>query len=503
MRLLVPLALALTLVGCPFDTNPERRCDPNNEDLPDREGYDANCDEVDGDVSRSVFVSPDGSDDNHGRSPDAPMRTLEAAAELARVACDPSCDVLLAAGRYDDGRTYEPVTGVGHFGGYSADFLERDPTTHVTTLSASDRPITVLMSGLGRATWAGLTIEGTDFDATAPGTSSYAVWVRGGSGISLDTVRVVAGDGAEGTPGPLGLVPETCSSEGGSGGTAFDCGSENGEPGRTGRDAVTEGLGGSAAGSNNCPSACPLVGGDGISDGSDAAAPGGDGVAGDEGATSDDSVGTFASDGWTGAPGTDGVRGTDGAGGGGGGSGGTKRFRACFGCDTLIGGAGGPGGDGGCGGDGGGGGQGGGGSFGLVVENATVELLDVTIVTGAGGVGGAGGGGGNGGVGKPGITGHHRPEQQCGLINYSAGAGGHGGAGGTGGAGGGGAGGNGGVVIGIALLGDAAAGDDFSVVLDGVPGSGGTGGTGGTGADDAPAGITGIVIDIQRYDLVR
>ncbi len=501
MRALAAATLTLALTGCPFDTDPERRCDPDDEDVPDRAGDDANCDGVDGDVSRSVFVSPDGSDDADGRSPTTPLRTLEAAADLARVACDPSCDLLLAAGVYDDGRTYEPVTGVSHFGGYSADFSERDPATHASTIAATGRPIAVLMSGLGRATWGGLTIRGSDFDDTSPSTSSYAVWVRGGTGVSLDTVRIVAGDGAPGEPGAAGEVPATCSAGAGDGGTAFECGSEDGEAGGTGRDGAAAGPGGSGSPDNNCPSACPLVGGDGISDGADAPAPGGTGTPGDEGATSDDAVGTFTTSGWVGAPGGDGTRGTDGGGGGGGGSGGTKKFRACFGCDTLIGGAGGAGGDGGCAGDGGGGGRSGGGSFGLVAENATVELLDVTIVSGHGGVGGAGGAGASGGAGEPGSPGQDRPGQQCGLINYQAGAGGHGGAGGDGGAGGGGAGGNGGVVVGVALLGDAAAGDDFSVVLDGVPGAGGTGGAGGEGADDAPAGITGIVVDVQRYEV--
>ena len=502
MKGVAGLAAALLLAGCPFDTDPERRCDPANEDAPDREGYDANCDGVDGDLARSVFVSPDGSDDADGRSPDAPLRTLEAASELARVACDPSCDVLLAPGRYDDGRTYEPVTGVSHFGGYSADFSERDPATHVATISAAGRPIAVLMSGLGRATWAGLTIEGSDFDAAAPSATSYAAWVRGGSGVSLDTVRIVAGDGAPGEPGSPGVVPEACSAGGGDGGLSFECGSSDGEPGDTGRDRATAGPAGAGSPDNNCPSACPLVGDDGISDGADAPAPGGSGSPGDEGTTSDDAVGAFTADGWVGAPGGDGARGTDGAGGGGGGSGGTKKFRACFGCGTLIGGAGGEGGHGGGAGDGGRGGRAGGGSFGLVVENGTVQLRGVTVVTGNGGVGGAGGDGADGEAGRPGSPGGDRPGQQCGLINYVAGAGGHGGAGGDGGSGGGGAGGNGGVVVGVALVGDASAGDDLAVVLDGVPGTGGAGGEGGDGADDAPAGITGVVVDIQTYEIV-
>ena len=55
--------------------------------------------------------------------------------------------------------------------------------------------------------------------------------------------------------------------------------------------------------------------------------------------------------------------------------------------------------------------------------------------------------------------------------------------------------------MGIALLGDAGAGDDYDVVLDGVPGAGGTGGDGGEDADPGPAGITGQVLDTARWEL--
>jgi hypothetical protein len=501
VRLLAGAGALLLLAGCPFDTTPQRRCDPELPDPQDREGYDEDCDGIDGEIERSVFVSPEGSDAHSGRAPDEPLLTLGAAGELARTACDPSCDILLAAGRYDDGRTYEPVTGVSHYGGYSLDFSQRNSDEHTATIAATGAPVAVLASGLGRATWDGLTIEGADFDATAAGTSSYALWVRGGSGILLDTVTLVGGDGAPGIPGAAGAVAETCGNEGGDGGVGFDCGSEDGQPGDTGRDGTAAGPPGPSSADNNCPSACPLVGSDGISDGGDAPGPGGDGPHGDEGTTHEDAAGTFTVDGWIGSDGGDGTRGEDGAGGGGGGSGGSKKFRACFGCDTLPGATGGRGGDGGCGGDAGAGGGAGGGSFGLVLENATAELRDVRVVTGNGGLGGAGGTGATGAAGAAGSPGGDPPEQRCGLIDYLAGGGGHGGAGGRGGSGGGGAGGNGGVVVGIALLGDSAAADGVEVVLEGVPGAGGDSGAGGDGADPGPAGLTGIVVESRAWEL--
>jgi hypothetical protein len=73
-------------------------CDPADEDLPDRFAIDSNCDGIDGDESRSVFVASYGDDLNDG-SRYMPLLTLQRAIDM--VAADPDRDWVLAQeGRY-------------------------------------------------------------------------------------------------------------------------------------------------------------------------------------------------------------------------------------------------------------------------------------------------------------------------------------------------------------------------------------------------------------------
>jgi len=149
----------------------------------------------------------------------------------------------------------------------------------------------------------------------------------------------------------------------------------------------------------------------------------------------------------------------------------------------MLGGTGGTGGRGGCGGGGGRGGGTGGGSFGLVVKDATIDAVWLTILQGRGGDGGAGGAGGKG---APGQTTAQDPEgrmkgkagdgpSHCSSWWYT-GTGGDGGPGAAGGQGGGGAGGNGGPSIGIALI------DKGRLERKRFRSIGGKGGTAGDGA---------------------
>ncbi len=449
------------------------------------------------DPENVFYVAMDGADWNTGDEPAHPFRTVGHAITAA-AACTPApCRVRISQGTYVEVVTL--AAGVDLEGGWAPGFTGRDLILHRVVLTSEDA-ITVIAEALdARTTLDGLNVLGADLSAGTDGTSSTGLRVRdSGEHLRLRAVRVEGGRGARGVDGADGSLI-ACTALGGAGGTAYDCGGNNGLWGNASGDPTMAGNPGTP-GSSNCPNACPLVGSDGISGG----ASGGNGVNGAEGAAGSpgmDIDGGFVADAWVGDLGVAAGRGGHGTGGSGGGPGGSKRFRACFGCGTLDGGRGGDGAPGGCGGGGGTSGGAGGASFAIVVVRSTLLIDDVGV---AGGIGGPGGAGGDGHPGSPGGTDGSvgqggSPSQQCGAITYRAGAGAAGGIGGHGGHGGGGAGGVGGPSIGVALVTGGVASFGEPGVIEVEVGTAGLGGAGGTGLFDAMSGPDGRAAQTVSY----
>ncbi|MEI8259243.1 MAG: hypothetical protein WCJ30_26545, partial [Deltaproteobacteria bacterium] len=84
-------------------------------DLPDPANRDENCDGIDGDARRAVFVAPDGSDTAPGTR-EAPLATLGAA--LLAADRTGATQVLVAAGSYTETRSIALLDGIGIYGGY-------------------------------------------------------------------------------------------------------------------------------------------------------------------------------------------------------------------------------------------------------------------------------------------------------------------------------------------------------------------------------------------------
>lgn len=427
-------------------------------------------------ASPSLYVSSLAPEGGTGATPADPIASLSEAIARALACPGGPCNVRIAEGVYESEETLALVSGVHLFGGYAPDFSRRDPAEHPVRISSTAARAVVADKLTAPTVLSGLAIEGARFTAQ-DGASSYALWVRDSADhLFLQGVTIYAGQGGRGVRGTDGALSQ-CDARGGVGGESTDCESSKGGDGSAGADEARGGAGG-APGNSNCPSACPLVGRDGISDG-EPGADGHDGANGERGRAATDIKGKFVDGLWVPAEGTEGGRGKNGTGGGGGGAGGTKRIRACFGCDTLLGGRGGDGAPGGCGGEGGMAGGPGGGAFGLVAVNSTVTLDGVTLYGGRGGAGGTGGQGADGGA--PGElrldTRSDGLERQCGLIMYYSGNGGPGGRGGAGGTGGGGAGGVGGAAITLVTV------DKGAVVKAGeveiTAGEAGAGGPGG------------------------
>jgi hypothetical protein len=434
-------------------------CNPNAADTPDPGPLftDTNCDGVDGDADRAVFVSIAAGDDRAGTGRvDGPYRTLEQGVSVARLV---GAAVYLDAGTYDlDGETLVVPAGVSIHGGYRYDPIAntwsrgtRDVNASVITGAA----VALRYENLNAATMLDNVVVRAD-DAAANESSVAILAVNVGEHLVLRNVRAEAGRGGAGRDGDDGRAGSATAA--------------SGLPGLSGADASCPGCGGAAGLNNGCPNgtaggrggdggrarttngAAARTGdpgaGDGGGEGGELGAPmmsGGEGDSGEDGAhganasaappegrIDDTAVNGSPRLMWVPRQGGQAGAGTPGGGGGGGGGGGALN------ANNGIGGGGGGGGAGGCAGAGGRSASGGGGSFALQIVGGNVHIRDCELIAGQGGAGGEGGTGGAGAPGSDGQAGGGRGDcPTCGL----GGVGGDGGRGGCGGNSGGGAGG--------------------------------------------------------------
>jgi hypothetical protein len=440
----------------------EYRCDyflangrAESTDDPDDNFSDANCDGIDGDLARAIFVRSDGTgnDANNGLTPGTAVRSFARAIQRANENPNRS-QILIATGSYPTSSPVDLRGGLRFYGGYSQDFRGRTDgrasleATSDTAMNAFNLNAATLLDRVNLSV------------SNRADTSDSAIVLKvdnSASNLTLRYVTINAGRGGSGTaggagsPGSNGTGGRNANEQNGGGG-----GVAGGGAGATGRNQATgpEGASGSANGSGcgggggagsgsgglGCGDGDPRNGGNGGS-----GCPGVGGVGGARG----NNLGTLSGVDWFPVHATGGGSGGAGGGGGGGGAGGGEDCESCpcFGgcCFCLYCGTGRGGGGGGGGGDGGSGGAAGlsgGASIGILLRNSTITTENVTVTTaggGNGGAGGAGGGGGSGGGGGFGAT----------DTNNSTGEGGNGGRGGDGGRGGCGGGGSGGPSIAV------------------------------------------------------
>ncbi len=455
--------------GCGFTCNPgfvnldgnaangcEYTCVAMGVDDPDDSSTDQNCDGIDGDVSRAIFVSLTGNDLNPGTR-QQPKRTIQAGISAASTT---QPHVYISAGFYD-----EPValrSGVSIYGGYAPTTWVRGPASVVTLrngLINSGRIVAV--SGVGitaPSTVAYVTIRA--LDTTAAGVSTYGLHCEDCPALTVRSSLIIAGSAGAGGNGSSTVAGASgsggfngnggsCDSSAGSGGTAgtSSCGRNGGAGGFGGQEGRntgtnggtgvvgTPGGGGGGGGGDGCNLACGSC---------NAGRRGGDGFNGTSGASGSNggggNGGVVLASFWVGSSGGNGANGLHGNGGGGGGGGGGQGG----GCVNDGGGnGGGGGGAGGCGGGGGLGGGAGGGSFGVFLVNSNgIRFENAEISSGNGG---------SGGVGAPGAGGGSGGGRGFGANTCTGevGGGGNGGLGGDGGGGGHGGGGEGGLSYGI------------------------------------------------------
>lgn len=424
---------------------------PADVDLPDDAFTDSNCDGIDGDIARAIFVSPLGRVGGLGTRED-PVSTLQAGITLASAQ---NKDVYIAAGNYVS-TTITLANGVSIYGGFNAASWARSATeqttiTHTGTLS-SNRIIGLQGSSITSPTFIDRVAIITP-NATGTGASNYGLHCVTCSGLTVKNTNIQAGAGSAGIDGANGANGAT-GSRGADGGRVLNCTANgSGPPGGAGGQSPVGANGGAGGqGGSSSPSAGATgvrgtalsghatPGGTGGSGGSsgDGGGNGGNGLAGADGANGNNGIPGSASvlaNYWAGTNGTDGANGLHGSGGGGGGGGGGH---GCFLCNNGPGSGGAGGGGGGQQGTGGKGGTNGGASFGIFIVNSTgIVITNSTIRSANGGKGGNGGSLGLGGAGGGGGIGY----DDCGSRGGKGGNGGVGGRGGNGGHGAGGAGG--------------------------------------------------------------
>ena len=498
---------------------------PGAPDDPDAAFIDSNCDGIDGDIARAIFVATTGVDGATCGTMANPCQTPAYA--IGRLDAQHT-QIYLQVGSYPGALSVG--ADAAFYGGFDAQW-NRGPVTPGGP-NVALQGTRAAMGALGTQAFAvfaasGVSVLFADIVAVAPaasgtangnGLDSYVFYVDQGATLQLLRSQILQGNGAGGdgglagvdavqatifTPSPGGDANQystscdntsrgggaapsvnTCSSgrvvgagKGGDGGTmdtncsccSYDF---NATAGSAGADAsyVVSSFGkggGGGSGGSTCGSS---------QDGSPGVIT--DGSGGNAG------IGSFLSGGlWIANGGAAGSPGDNGSGGGGGGGSG--------GCDNgtdSYGAGGGGGGAGGCAAKApGGGGGGGGASFGVFANSATVTVTGNTFVFANGGNGGNGGRAGIGQTGGKGGAG--------GAKAANGSAPGKGGDGARGGVAGGGGGGQGGSVFGIYSYSSTVT-QSGNAFFGGVAGTGGSGGTTSAGAGGGHAGGNGVVADV-------
>ena len=367
---------------------------PGAVDEPDAGFIDSNCDGIDGDEDRAVFVSATGSDSAAGTKA-SPVRTITRGLTLAGGGKD---HVYISEGTYSE--SVNLVNGVSLWGGYSAsNNWSRSLAFQANIIGIQVIPSNAVMGVRGQNIITSTTVADLHIltpNTSAVGLTNYGIYCSNCGGLVLSGNQVDAGSGGSGTGGfngPSGAnggnggagapgddddqnvnAPggaggsSSCGASGGNGGRERQ-GNQNGFPGLNGSGSASGGIGGSGGPSGN-------PGGRGQNGSS-----GFNGANGSNGGVSGDSYGSVIGNFWRGFDGNNGSAGNSGRGGGGGGGGGGQTgFLVNDGTGNGGGGA------GGCGGVRGLGGKAGGGSFGVFLVNSTgVTLSGNTISSGNGG----------------------------------------------------------------------------------------------------------------------
>ncbi|HVK71847.1 MAG TPA: hypothetical protein VM734_00950, partial [Kofleriaceae bacterium] len=244
---------------------------PSTTDDPDGSYTDDNCDGIDGDVSRGIFVAGGGSNTpTCGTSATSPCQTISYG--IVRAATAGRNHVFVQTGTYNE--VVVLVNGINVWGGYSFGWQRgpySNPAHRVTITGGQDNAA----GGDGEylavrahdlivpVTIGDLVIDAPNavgVNASGNGRSSYGVHVESAT-VRLERVQILGGNGAPGSTGSTGADAALVDAQSYMHGTVGG----NGDEFITSCNNSSRG-GGGAAGSNTCtqsPSSRPMNGGGG------------------------------------------------------------------------------------------------------------------------------------------------------------------------------------------------------------------------------------------------
>lgn len=394
----------------------------SNHDLPDITTTDANCDGIDGDISRGIFVATTGSDTTGAGTMASPYQSIGYALTVASQVSGLD-HLYVAAGEYNTQLIL--FNGISIYGGYDpSNAWSRDinNVTRIHYTGDSGRKIAMRGENITSPTTLGMLTISTNA-VTSDNGNNTALHCVNCSGLILQNNNFIPGDAGDGMfVGP----PNPGGGAGGVGGNGRYRNSTRGAGGSGGLSGCGRngGKGGAGGAAQLGPASWGLAGMSGVS-----ATPGGAGTPGVR--KSNYGAIIIPQPGKPGAHGAPATHGQHGSGGSGGQvvNGFWQGVSGGDATDGTHGNGGGGGGGGGCAGRGGKKGSYGGSAFGLfLIDSTGITLSNNTILAGNGGNGGAGTNGSNG---SPGASGRPGGIFQGNNLRTTGGAGGNGSSGGN------------------------------------------------------------------------
>src|SRR3954453_2396205 len=203
---------------------------PGAIDKPDLRFEDTNCDGMDGDAAKAVFVSSLVPSGGGAGTRSLPFGSLQQGIDAAKAAHK---DVYLTAGNFP-GVALTGGEGVSLYGGYSAAW-QRSLASNPTSLAGARQAI--VLDGAKHVVLKLLRLTASPGD---PDVSAYAVRAINGSTVALDAVAAQARAGGGGVAGAAGVSQDVAAS-GASGGAASCTSGGTGGAGATSPFSATNG----------------------------------------------------------------------------------------------------------------------------------------------------------------------------------------------------------------------------------------------------------------------
>ena len=171
---------------------------PDAADSLDADSIDSNCDGLDGDISRAIFVDAAAGDDSAAGTPVAPVQTIGAG--LAAASAGGNSHVYVAGGVYEEQVTL--VDSISIWGGFSAGETWSRQGTNVTEIAYSI-PSSPMIAISGEDI-SGTTVVGDLLIRTSSApeeASNYAIHCHVSTGLVLERNVIIAGNGGAGING--------------------------------------------------------------------------------------------------------------------------------------------------------------------------------------------------------------------------------------------------------------------------------------------------------------